>query len=188
MLPVCLLVAFVCSSPKDHRKRIRCHDNDGPSDLKLRCDSSAHQIVSVSDGHAQKQNLIIFDIDLTILEAMRGFHAAMPLKVRENTARVSLCIFCKKGLGLDLMFIQQPEYSIVFREHFFQILEYMHSHSTDLVLYTRARPEYAQQVAVGITACFKKVYSNLTGLSFLIRSLHQDFIMRVNYIQIHYSK
>ena len=155
-----------------------CHRYGGPGDQNLRCDSSPNQIVFNSDQQCQqKQNLIVFDIDLTILESARGFHDAIPLKYRQNGTHC----FSHEDIGLDMMFIQSPcPYSVVFRHRFLDVLEYIHTNlfSADLVLYTRARWEYALEIAVGITRYYNLKYNNdsdhtgsFVNLSIFIRSI-----------------
>ena len=156
----------------------RCH-HDGPRNYDLRCDSSAHQIVIGSNESVtkQKQNLIIFDIDHTILESIQGFHDAIPSKHSLSKVDTPFSVLWHRRKHFELLFIHKPRhFSIVFRKHFLRILKYIHTDSgflADLVLYTRANPNYARLVAQGIAKCYKTKYqSSVNGLfctlSFLI--------------------
>ena len=159
------------STPKKNMSD-RCHTNGGPMDHKLKCDSSRHQIVlRAKQNQPQKRNLIIFDIDFTILEAAEGW----PLKLD-----VAKCPFCQVHgkLDLELVFIgfimasKTWKYSLVFRRQFFDFLVDIHTnsgYSADLVLYTECRPDYAKQVAFGIDECFKRKYHNMSGTDFVFK-------------------
>ena len=146
-----------------------CHPIDGPRNQLLRCDSSPNQIIFNSNRHnhtkqKQKLNLIIFDIDLTILESVSGFHRALPSKILQSPIPNAIHNFCDSSFDLELLFVdvEKPcKYSVVFRKHFFDLLKYIHvgtGYSADLVLYTRARPLYVQQIVRGITKCYNRKY------------------------------
>lgn len=144
-----------------------CHQDSGPTDQSLQCDSSPHQILFVpgsrnlSDAN-QKENLIILDIDQTILEMHPGFHPAIPPNHTQSGVRGVLDL----QNNLAFMFMPKPrDLSIIFRRHFFDILHYMHTNSgflADLVLYTRARYEYAAQIVFGINQCYNQRFHNKT--------------------------
>merc|ERR1712173_400294 len=54
---------------------------------------------------------------------------------------------------------------IIFRNHFFELLKYIHSDigfSADIVIYGDARPTYTKQVSQAIIQCFKTKYPNIT--------------------------
>jgi len=155
----------------------KCHVDGGPMDSKLRCDSSHHQIVMTEKrkyqgNHAQKRNLIILDIDYTILEAVRGSPSLLDArKLPFHEIHVG-------PLDLELLFIGfffksgTQKYSMVFRKYFFDFLDYVHLNSgfsADLVLYTRARPDYAREVALGIDECFKRKYRNMSSTDSLFK-------------------
>ena len=157
--------------PKLPKAYARCHTNGGPIDTSSRCDSSSQQIVYCSNQAKQKRNLIIFDIDLTILEAIPGFHDALPAALQNNAAKFHFTPLYNKVLDLNLLLIvcvdisdgEQSRYSIVFRKHFFDLLKYIHfdqAYSADLVLYTRGSPRYARKITLGITECYKAKYPN----------------------------
>ena len=65
---------------------------------------------------------------------------------------------------LELLLLGLPyKCSMVFRRHFFELLKYIHTNEgflADLVLYTRARPNYAQQVQLGIADFYDFKYEN----------------------------
>ena len=117
------------------------------------CDSSPEQIILVSNqGRKQKTNLIILDIDLTILESAKGIHEVIKTQKFDSSEDLEL-------LSIDL----SNQYSIIFRRHFFETLEYIHNNRgfiADIVLYTRASADYAEQVTLGIEELFKAKYQN----------------------------
>ena len=62
----------------------------------------------------------------------------------------------------------------MFRKNFFDFLKFVHDNhdfSADLVLYTRARPGYAKQIALGIADCFKAKYQDFNRSIALFRML-----------------
>ena len=146
-----------------------------------KCESSPHQIVFRSESIDQKRNLIIFDLDQTILESVEGFHEAVPSKYHHNRAGNEFNALCdpsqdfefvrSRNAKLDLLLLHKPRnFSIVFRKHFFDVLEYIHtdhSFSADIVMYTRAGSMYAQQVTLGITEIYKTKYHNISDGLFL---------------------
>ena len=139
---------------------VACHRYGAPKDSTLRCDDSPRQVIFKSDRQSQqKRNLLIFDIDSTILEASSGFHASIPPLLRRNGTQ---CL-TQSDLDLDLLFLQQPSpFSIVFRNRFLDLLEYLHfgdGFSADLVLYTRATSDYALEIAVGIVKGYNAKFS-----------------------------
>ena len=162
---------MIIHSKKNNQSLAPCHRHYGPEDTSLRCDSSHHQIIFPADKSEirkskQKRNLVVFDIDLTILESMHGFHKALPIEIRENKVRGVNIVHtvCSSNTNLELLFMHEPcKYSIVFRRAFFNLLEYFHTDSgfvADLILYTRARPIYAQQVTIGIHQCYNSKYES----------------------------
>ena len=165
------VVSFLIFTAEPHQTQQPCHSN-GPAYNVLSCDSSADQIISsVEQGTEQKPNLIIFDVDFTILESTEGFHQAIPSKHRQPpmdpTAPDFNLIYQR-----EILFIHSPKSSIIFRKHFFEFLKYIHTdiaYSADMILYASARPTYTQQVAQGITQCFKKKYRNISVDGMLIR-------------------
>ena len=143
--------------------RYYCHLVDGPKDQTLKCDASSHQIISVSNQESkQKRNLIIFDVDHTILESKAGYHDVLKIS---NTKRK--CMF-EAGKDLELLLLGPPytgKCSMVFRRHFFELLKYIHRDeglNADLAMYTRARPNYARQVELGIDDFYRANYDNST--------------------------
>ena len=83
-----------------------CHSSDGPMDLALRCEDSTAQIILHSNQAKQKRNLIIFDIDLTILEAIEGYHKAIPAALRNNGQKRPIRQFYDKALDINLLLIE----------------------------------------------------------------------------------
>ena len=166
--PVYLIRQRLNSNTSVSVKEYRCHTECGPMDPGLRCDSSNDQIVigverNQASLSSQKRNLIILDIDLTILEAARG----IPDKL--EAAKLPFHHIHEGRLDLELLFIgfiigsQIDKFSMVFRKHFFDFLVNINANSefsADLVLYTAARPEYALQVALGIEEIFRTKYRN----------------------------
>ena len=170
-----LVLALLCCRSSSHYyvdvpvlseddENVPCHGYGGPRDRRLRCDPSPHQIVFDSNNRdqtsKQKRNLIIFDVDLTILESMHGFHAAIPPEYRQNGTQ----FLFKEDMNLEMMFVENPcPFSVLFRNHFLDILEYIHTDfgfSADIVLYTRARCDYAMEIALGIIKCYNLKYNN----------------------------
>ena len=147
-----------------------CHFNGGPADKYLHCDSSPYQILFIPGSYnqtyaKQKQNLIVIDIDQTILDVQSGFHGAIPK--RHTRHQNGYGFKPQKDRDLVLMFLQEPrEYSLVFRKHFFEFLHYVHTSSefsADLVIYTRARYQYAAHVAIAINNYYNEQYRNRTA-------------------------
>ena len=150
-------------------QKYRCHSDGGPMNHKLRCDSAHHQIVlgvGWDGGETlQKRNLIILDIDLTILEAAKGIPDGLV------AGKLPFHQIHPGQIDLEVLFIgfifdsETHKRSIVFRKHFFDFLIYINENSefsADLVLYTAARPEYARQVALGIDEVFQTKYGNIS--------------------------
>ena len=143
-----------------------CHEFGGPTDRRLQCDSSPHQILYMPgtktlQPQQQRPNLIIFDIDQTILESKDGFHEAIPKQIQNVSNNV---LVMDPQMSVVLMFMQHPnKFTILFRRHLFEVLKYVHASarfSADLALYTRARYEYAAQIALGINKCYNEKYHN----------------------------
>ena len=175
-----------------------CHTNGGPMDSSLHCNSSSQQIVFFSNEAKQKRNLIIFDIDQTIMEAIPEFHNAVPLTFRNLAERCPFSQLYVKSLDLHLLLIvcnvgtHTSKYSVVFRKHFFDLLGYIRldkGYSSDLALYTRGRPDYAQQIALGITECYKARYPkhNVSKSSVHIHSAYLQTTCHAQH-HYHYSK
>lgn len=133
------------------------HGERGPSDTMLSCDSSSLQILSESESQTQKQNLIIFDIDATILDSQIGYHGPLFWK----HARYGDVNAFKPHPEKDmvLMFLSEPrEYSIIFRRHFFDFLDYVYKDSgfsSDLVIYHNGTPIYIYSLFI-FNKCFQR--------------------------------
>ena len=184
LLFVCLLHLMPASNQRFNP--YHCHGDVGPN----RCDSSPNQIVFSEQTKQQKSNLIILDINQTILESINGFHKSIPQKyrfnkkpgqfndfwmpipfeqttdiinLRRNATRCSFNAY--KTYESDLLFIEKPiEHSIIFRKHFFHFLKYIdtnYAFSADLILYTQSGPKYALLIALGITEFYRSKYYNL---------------------------
>ena len=141
-------------------------------DHHLKCDSSRHQIVLRAKPKAQKRNLIIFDIDYTILEAEKGWSGKL------NAAKCPFCHVHRGQVDSELIFIgfivdsEMYKYSLVLRRHFFELLLDTHANkaiSADLVLYTKAYSGYARLVALGIDECLKRKYGNISDRDFVFK-------------------
>ena len=90
------------------------------------------QILSVIE---QKRNLIIFDIDHTILESIQGFHDAIPSKHSLISTGTPLSILWHQRKHFELFFIYKPyQLSIVFRKDFLRTLEYIHTNRGFLLI------------------------------------------------------
>ena len=160
-------------------------------DASLHCSSSSQQIVFHSNQAKQKQNLIILDIDKTIMESIEGIHEAIPMQFRNNAERFPFSQIYDKSLDLHLLLIvcifgrmQTTKYSIVFRKHFFDFLGYIHSDQlADLALYTRGRPDYAQQITLGITECYKTKHPNHNISDSLVVHIHSAYLHATHHAQ-----
>ena len=152
-----LLLLFSCVGSLDKKDSAPCHYPDGPKDQTLQCDSSPQQIVFMNQESEQKRNLIIFAIDNTISESVYGFHPAIPKEFRHNADADPFRLFIDKPSGLALLFLYKPiKRTIVFRNLFLETLEYIRANiSADLLLYTRERPYYAEQITLGIDELYE---------------------------------
>ena len=139
-----------------------CHYNGGPADERLHCDASQYQMLYTPGSHnqmitPQKENLIILDIDRTIMDMHFGFHGPVPWEQMGYAFRP------RTNKDLVLMFMQDPrEYMIVFRKHFFEFLRYVHTNqgfSADLAIYTRGRPEFAMEMVNQINKFYHLKYT-----------------------------
>ena len=159
-----------CTSP--------CHYTDRATDDQLRCDPSPHQILFIpgaqNQTHAeQKENLIILDIDQTILDSHEG--ADGPLFYKYARYGRGYAVKPKEDNDLVLMCLQDPKpFSIVFRKGFFEFLRYVYEDvgfHADLVVYTRARHDYAVNVVMGINSYYDKNYrshhNDVPGMHYL---------------------
>ena len=153
--------------PDGSRHLYPCHHTDRATDTLLQCDSSPYQILFIpgweNQTHAkQKDNLIIIDIDQTILDSHFGSEGPVFNKHARFGESVTFKALEDKDLVLTLL--QDPlPYSIVFRKHFFETLDYAQRETgfnADLVVYTRARQDYAQNIVTAINAYYNKNYRN----------------------------
>ena len=165
--------------PDGRRDLYPCHYTDRPTDEQLHCDSSPPQILFIPGGqnqtHAkQKENLIIIDIDQTILDSHYGADGPVFYQYAMYKEGITLKPIADKDLVL--MCIQDPKpYSIVFRKGFFEFLHFVHEDvgfSADLMDYTRARHDHATNIVIGINAYYDKIYRDNLNHTFAPSDVH----------------
>ena len=170
----CGLRAFQSPSMKSYPDNLHwaatphpCHLTDCATDNSLHCDSSPYQILHIpgseNQTHAkQKANLIIIDIDQTILDSHEG--ADGPVFYQWARYGEGITVSPMDDSDLVLMFLEDPlPYQIVFRKYFFEFLDYVHRNcgfAADLMVYTRARHDYVLNIVMAINAYYNKNYLN----------------------------